>query len=166
MKMQTITLKLKRQKEKQQMIKLFLSTLIIMFMTAVSGFAQQQEGMAGQGSTAGMNGKQITEPQNNRVAPGMSGHSGYAAMIDPRTMAAMMGYVMKPHMIKTFENDPAAYQYFLDQTEVLRKKLLTKMFDYYEAIRKPTVKSKTIQKIEKEIVDLRWQIYDKGTKQK
>ena len=152
------------------MKKIFLSALIIVSMSAISGFSQQQEGITGQGADAGTIEKQMTEPQTgttyNRIGPGMSGPSGYAGLIDPRTTGAMIGYVMKPNMIKTFENDPAAYQYFLDQTESLRKKLLTKMFDYYEAIRKPNTKPKTIQKIEKEIVDLRWQIYDKGTKQK
>ena len=148
------------------MKRIFLTALIIISMTAVSGFAQPQEGMTGQGTDNGQIKNLVMEPQPGTISPGMSGHSGYAAMVDPRTMNAMIGYVMKPHMIKTFENDPSAYQYFLDQTEVLRKKLLTRMFDYYEAIRKPNTKSATIQKIEKEIVDLRWKIYDKGTKQK
>jgi len=145
------------------MKKILFFAIIIISLTSVSGFAQQQEGTMGQGAAPGINDKQMMEP---RTGPGMSGTSGYAGMIDPRTMGAMIGYVMKPHMIKTFENDPASYQYFLDQTEDLRKKLLTRMFDYYEAIRKPNSNPKTIQKIEKDIVDLRWKIYDKGTKQK
>jgi hypothetical protein len=154
------------QREILAMKKYFIFALIIVSITAVSGFSQQQEGMAGQEGAAVQNGKQMMETKPGMTGPGMSGHSGYAGLIDPRTMGAMIGYVMKPNMIKTFENDPAAYQYVLDQTEGLIKKLLIKMFDYYEAIRKPNTKPRSIQKIEKEIVDLRWQIYEKGTKQK
>ncbi len=152
------------------MKKILLLALIMISITAVSGFAQQQEKMPGLGGAADQIENQIMEPKTspsyNRPGPGMAGHAGYAAMLDPRSMNAMIGYVMKPHMIKTFESDPAAYQFFLDQTEVLRRKLLTKMFDYYEAMRKPNSKPQTIQKIEKEIVDLRWKVYDKGTKPK
>ena len=94
------------------MIKILSYALIIIFIAVVTGFAQQQGGMAGQGGADAQNGKQMMDPTTgtslNGTGPGMSRNSGYSGMIDPRTMSAMIGYVMKPNMIKNFENDPGS----------------------------------------------------------
>ena len=58
-------------------------------------------------------------------------------------------------------NDPEVYQKYLDDTVGLRKKLHNKMFEYREALRDPDTTRKSLLKIEKEMMDLKWKIYEK-----
>ncbi|RME68499.1 MAG: hypothetical protein D6778_01800 [Nitrospirae bacterium] len=54
------------------------------------------------------------------------------------------------------------YQKFLDETRDLRKALNEKRFEYFEALRNPDTKPETIEKLAKEIYELKKKIYEKS----
>jgi hypothetical protein len=115
------------------------------------------------------------------MGQGMMGYGGYG-MMGPGMMGHMAGMMGQGHMggygmmgrghmggYGTREYNPEAYQKyqeqhqkFLDDTADLRKKLHNKKFDYFEAVRNPDTKRGTVMKIEKEILDLQWDIYEKS----
>ena len=57
-------------------------------------------------------------------------------------------------------------QKFLDDTVKLRKELNDKRFEYQEAVRNPNTSREQLAKIEKDIIDLRTQIWDKAQQER
>ena len=96
---------------------------------------------------------------------GMMGHGG-CGMMGPG-MRGHMGGMMGPGMMGyggygSQDYDPEAFQKYLDDTADLRKKLHNKKFEYFETVRKPDANRETVMKLEKEILDLKWEIYEKA----
>jgi len=124
------------------------------------------------------------------MGPGMMGGYGYG--MGPGMMygygmgRGMHGYGMGPGMMYGYGNmpcpqgrygggygpgfgrrgfaSPEKYQKFLGETRELRKKLHDLMFDYREMARDPKTDEKQLAKTEKEIDDLRKQIWEKAEK--
>ncbi len=94
-------------------------------------------GMMGQGHMRGY----------GMMGPGMMG--GYGSGSE--------GY--NPEAYKKYQEE---YQKYLNDTVSLRKKLHSKKFEYFEALRNPDTKRETIMKLEKEIRDIQWDIYEKS----
>lgn len=147
------------------MKKIILITFLIVGLLAAYGFAQMGQGnMMGQGMMGGQNQQQPAGPPYGggnypcpqMMGPGMMGQMGDYGMMG--RMGGMMGpgYGMQ-------RSDPA-YQKYLNDTTELRKKLHDKKFEYFEAARKPDAKRESLMKLEKEILDLQWDIYEKAPK--
>ena len=164
--------------------------IIILGLSVVPGFAQMGSGyMSEQGHMSGQGmmdstGYDETKEYNPSQYPGMgsgmmgrgmmgygecgmmgSGHMGGRGMMGQGHMGGMMGqggYGMRGYDAETYEKYQENYQKFLDETASLRKKLHNKKFDYSEAIRNPDTTRATMLKIEKEILDLKWEIYEKS----
>ncbi len=154
------------------MKKFYVFSLLTLCIFSFSQSSQSYAQAKGQGVMPAQMEKQATASQmeeeksnfNQMMGPGMMGLGAYDIMYDPRTMASMLGYILKPAMVNKFENDPVSYQTFLDKTYKNRKELLIKIFDYYESLRKPKTKASDMRKIEQAIVDLRWKIFNEGLK--
>ena len=97
-------------------------------------------GMMGSGHMGGMMGQ---------------GHMGGGMMGSGHMGGMMGGYGYRG-------NNPEAYKKYLDDTVDLRKKLHNKMFEYREVLRDPDTTRKSLLKIEKEMMDLQWKIYEKA----
>ncbi len=162
-------------KEVLVMKRILIITLIIAGLTAAYSFAEMQRGMMG---TKGQEKTSETPysggyyPCPQMMGQGMMGYGGYG-MMGPGMMGyGMMGHhrmggMMGPGMMGygdygTGKYDPEAYQKYLDDTVDLRKKLHNRKFDYFEARRNPDTKRETLLKIEKEIHDIQWEIYEKA----
>jgi hypothetical protein len=172
-----------------------LTTIIILGLAVVPGYAQMggghmsDQGMMsspGYGETKGYDRSQYPGMGSGMMGPGMmgygecgmmgSGHMGGRGMMGQGRMGGygmmgqghmggMMGsggYGMRGYDAETYEKYQEKYQKFLDETASLRKKLHNKKFDYSEAIRNPDTTRATMLKIEKEILDLKWEIYEKS----
>jgi uncharacterized protein (DUF342 family) len=125
--------------------------------------------------TGGWGGGHMTGSNNSghMMGRGMMGY-GECGMMDSGHMGGhgMMGqggYGMRWYDAETYEKyqenynkNQEEYQKFLDETASLRKKLHNKKFDYSEAIRNPDTTRATMLNIEKEILDLKWEIYQKS----
>lgn len=161
------------------MKRILLITVLITGLTAVYSFAQMGEGMMGQ---AGPRSKYKTEsPYYERgycpclqmmgpgmmgygMGPGMMGYGGYGmghmgGMMGPGMGPGMMGYGRGMGM---WDYSPEEYKEYMDKTLSLRKKLHEKRFEYFEAARNPDTDRKTLMKLEKELRDLQWDIYEKA----
>jgi hypothetical protein len=133
----------------------------------MGGYGMKSPGMMGYGE-CGMMGS------GHMGGYGMmrQGHMGGYGMMGQGHMGGMMGsggYGMRGYDAEDYKKyqenynkNQEEYQKFLDATSSLRKKLHNKKFDYSEAIRNPDTKRGTMLKIEKEILDLQWQIYEKS----
>lgn len=105
-------------------------------------------GMMGSGHMGGMMG------QGHMGGSGMMGQGHMGGMMGSGHMGGMMGgYGYRG-------NNPEAYQKYMDDTAGLRKQLHNKMFEYREVLRDPDAKRKSILKLEKEMMDLKWKIYE------
>jgi hypothetical protein len=121
--------------------------------------------MGGQGMGPGMMG-------GYGMGPGMMGpgHMGGYGMMGQGHMGGMMGRGMmgyggggmRGYDPEAYQKYEADYQKYLDDTAALRKKLHNKKFEYFEALRHGDTKGETVIKLEKEIYDLKWDIYEKA----
>lgn len=135
-------------------------------------------GMMGQGGGYGMMG-----PGMMRGMMGQGHMGGYGTMGGMMGQGRMGGYGMMGGMMGqghmggygtmggygSREYDPEAYkkyqeeyQKYLDDTAGLRKKLYKKNFEYSEAVRNPNTTRKSLMKIEKEMMEIKWEIYEKA----
>ncbi|UCD35737.1 MAG: hypothetical protein JSU90_02580 [Nitrospiraceae bacterium] len=161
--------------------------LLIVVMTSAYGIAQMGQGrMMG----SGMMGTQPQEQPGQTpygagyypcpmggpgmmgygMGPGMMGYGMGPGMMGH--MGGMMGYGMGPGMMGHMGGmmgygaqgayDDEATRKFLDDTAGLRKKLHEKKFEYFEALRNPKADRNAVRKLEKEILDLQWDIYEKS----
>ena len=166
-----------------------LITVLIVGLTATYGFADMDDYMRGQGMMGSGQGMMEGQSQQKRSGRGYSpceqmmgydymrgmmgrGHMGGYGMMGPGHMSGMMGMERMGDMRgmgRTGDmmggygyrgSDPEAYQKFMDDTVGLRKKLHNKMFEYKEARRDPDATRKSLLKIEKEMMDLKWKIYE------
>ena len=173
------------------MKRIILITVLIVGLTATYGFADRDNYMRGQGmmgSGQGMMGDQSQQKSRSRgyspceqmigygYMSGMMGrgHMGGYGMMGPGHMSGMMGMERMGDMRGMGRmgdmmggygyrgSDPAAYQRFMDDTVVLRKRLHDKRFEYKEAFRDPDATRKSLMKLEKEMMDLQWKIYEKA----
>lgn len=103
-------------------------------------------GMMGSGHMGGMMG------QGRMGGYGMMGQGHMGGMMGP---GMMRGYGYRG-------SDPEAYKQYLDDTAGLRRKLHNKRFEYSEAVRNPDTTRKSLLRLEKEMMDLRWKIYEKA----
>lgn len=142
------------------MKKIFLITISIIVLSVIYSFAQMGQGhMMGEGMMGNMGGY--------GMGPGMmggmmgQGHMGGYGMMGPGMMGGYgygsMGY--DPEAYKKYQEE---YQKYLDDTAGLRKKLHNKKFEYFEAMRNPETKRDDIIKLEKELRDLQWDVYEKA----
>jgi hypothetical protein len=133
-------------------------------MMGYGGYGMMGPGMMG-GHMGGMMGGYGMNPC--MMGGGMmGGHMGGYGMMGQGHMGGMMG----PGMMKGYGSrgyDPGSYkeyqekyQKFMDDTAALRKKLHTKRFEYREALRNPDTTRKSLLKLEKEMMDLQWKIYE------
>lgn len=130
--------------------------------------------MGGYGMGPGMMGGYGMGPgmMGGMMGPGMMRHMGGYGMMGPGMMGHMGGYGMGPGMMgygyggkydpEAYEKYQKDYQKYLDDTADLRKKLHNKKFEYFEALRDPDTKSDAIMKMEKEMRDLQWELYEKA----
>ncbi len=133
--------------------------------------------MMGQGGQ-GMMGSRMMGYGQGFGECGMRGqsHMGGYGMTGGGHMGSMMGgygHMRGGHMgyggndaaepsPEAYEKYQKEYQKYMDDTAGLRKKIHNKKFDYYEAARNPDTTRKTLLKIEKEIRDLQWEMYEKA----
>lgn len=155
--------------------------LLTVVVTSSYSFAQMGGGMMGQNNPRA---KYKAErpyyeggyyPCPRMMGPGMMGYGmgpgmmGYGmghmgGMMGP----GMMGYGMGPGMMGygrgtgMWGYTPEEYKEYMDKTLSLRKKLHNKRFEYFEAARNPDADRKTLMKLEKELMDLQWEIYEKA----
>ena len=137
----------------------------------MGGQSQQQTGgsgyypcpqMMGQGHMGGM------------MGPGMmggmmgQGHMGGYGMMGQGRMGGMMGpgmmggYGYRGSDPKAFKKYQGEYQEYLNDTADLRRKLHNKRFEYIEAARNPDTTRKSLMKLEREMRDIQWKIYEKA----
>ncbi|GBE41621.1 hypothetical protein BMS3Bbin09_01527 [bacterium BMS3Bbin09] len=136
------------------MKRILLITILIIGLTATYGFAQMGQGHMGSGQ--GMMGG-----QSQQQTGGSSYDSGYPC----RQMmggSGMMRGMMGGSGMMGGKYSPEAYKKYLDETVDLRKKLLNKKFEYSEAIRNPDTTRKSRLKLEKEMMDFQWKIYEQA----
>jgi hypothetical protein len=175
------------------MKRIILITLLIVGLLSAYGFAQMGQGhMMGQGMMGGQSqqpaGTQYESghypcPQmmgggmmggygmgpgmmGGMMGPGMMGGYGMmgSGMMGDYGMMGRMRGMMGAGSYGMQGLDPAAYQKYLNDTRELRKKLHDKKFDYFEAARNPDIKRESLMKLEKEILDLQWELYEKAPK--
>lgn len=162
------------------MKRVLLIMVLITGLTAVYSFAQMGEGMMGQASPRG---KYKTDrpyygkgyypcPQMGGgmmgygMGPGMMGYG--MGHMGGMMGGGMMGYGMGPGMMGygrgmgMWDYSPEEHKEYMDKTLSLRKKLHEKRFEYFEAVRNPDTDRKTLMKLEKELRDLQWDIYEKA----
>ena len=153
------------------MKRIILITILILGVTTSYGFAQMGGGHMGSdqsmmGSGQGMMGgqsQQQTGGSGYYPCEQMMGQGHMGGMMGSGHMRGMMGQGQMGGMMGGYGfrgNDPEAYQKFMDDTVGLRKKLHNKMFEYKEARRDPDATRKSLLKIEKEMMDLKWKIYE------
>ncbi len=106
-------------------------------------------GMMGRGHMGGMMGG---GHMGGMMGPGMmgGGHMGSA------------GYGASEASPEAYKKYQEEYQKYMDDTTGLRKKLHNKKFDYFEAARNSKTTRGELLKIEKEIRDLQWEMYEKA----
>ncbi len=85
----------------------------------------------------------------------MGGHMGQGHMGGD----GMMG---TGHNSETYQKNQDEYNKYLDDTAGIRKNIHNKKFEYFEAVRNPNTTRTDILKIEKELHDLKWQLYEKA----
>ncbi|MCK5505215.1 MAG: hypothetical protein KAJ10_08635 [Thermodesulfovibrionia bacterium] len=168
------------------MKRIFLITALIVALTATYSFAQMgQDHMMDQEMMGSQSQQQTGEtpygggyyPCPQMMGPGMMGYGGYGMM---GHMGGMMGYGMKGSGMSRgmmgygmmgsgmgrgmmgYGYNSEEFRKYLDETVDLRKKLHNKRFEYFEAFRNSETKRETIMKLEKEILDLQWEIYEKA----
>ena len=90
------------------------------------------------------------------MPPGMMGHM--RGMMGPGMMGMKGCGMMSSEMMGP---DNKERQKFLDETKDIRKKMHSKKFEYFEAIRKPDTSPDAILGLEKELYDLQWELYKK-----
>jgi hypothetical protein len=122
-------------------------------------------GYGGQGMAPCMMGGGMMGYGGYGMGPGMMGHMG--------NMMGYGGYGMGPGMMGKMGGgmmgygpqgyNPEAGQKFLDETRETRKKLHNRKFEYFEAMRNPEAKREDILKMEREIRDLQWELYEKAS---
>lgn len=104
-------------------------------------------------------GRYLGPQRDYGIGPGMAGGQGImgsgAYSIGLGKMEGIYDYE-KSHRI-VYQSK--ACQKFLDENAELRKELHKKRFVYYEAIRDPKTTKEKIKKLEKELQDLKWEIY-------
>ncbi|MEW6599468.1 MAG: hypothetical protein AB1499_00715 [Nitrospirota bacterium] len=144
------------------MKRIILITILIAGLSTAYGFAQMSQGhMMNQGMMGGQS-QQPVGTQNESgyypcpqmMGPGMTGGMMGPGMMGPGMMG-YGGYGMQG-------TDPGAYQKYLNDTAELRKKLHDKKFEFFEEARKPGVNRESVMKLEKEILDLQWELYEKA----
>ena len=125
-------------------------------------------GMMGQGRMGGMMGQ---GHMGGMMGPGMmggygmmgQGHMGGYGMMGQGHMGGMMGgYGYRGSDPETYKKYQEDYQKYLDDTADLRRKLHNKRFEYKEAARNPDTTRKSLLKLEKDMMDLQWKIYEKA----
>lgn len=137
------------------MKRILLITFLIVGLTAAYSFAQMGQGhMMGQGMM-GYGGY--------GMGPGMmgQGHMSGCGMMG-RGMMGYGGYGTREYNPEAYQKYQEQYQKYLDDTAGLRKKLHNMKFEYFEAVRNPDTKRDAVLKLEKEIRDLQWDIYEKS----
>lgn len=167
------------------MRRVFLMVILIAGITAAYGFADMgrermsDEGHMGQGMMGGQGRQQTGNTSYSGEYPckqGMMGYGGYGMMGPGMMSGGHMGGMMGPGMMSrgytggmmgygghgASAYSSEAYRKYLDDTVGLRKKLHNMKFDYYEAVRKQDTKRENLLKIEKKIMDLQWEIYEKS----
>jgi hypothetical protein len=171
------------------MKRILLITALIVALTAAYSFAQMGQGHMMDQEMMGSQSQQQTGetpygggyypcPQMmgpGMMGPGMMGHmggmmgyGGYGMMGQGMMghMGGMMGYGMKGYGMgrgmRGYGYNPEEYRKYLDETLDLRRKLHNKRFEYFEAYRNSETKRETIMKLEKEVRDLQWEIYEKA----
>jgi hypothetical protein len=133
-------------------------------------------GMMGPGMMGGygmhpcmMGGGMMGSHMGGMMGPGMMGYGGYG-MMGRGHMGGMMGpgmmgrygYGSRGYDPEAYEKYQKEYQKYLDDTAGLRKRLHNKKFEYHEASRNSETKRDTILKLEKELRDLQWELYEKA----
>jgi len=162
--------------------KIVLITILIAGLSVAYSFAQMGQGhMMGPGMM-GTQGQQTTGTSYDSgyypcqmMGPGMMGGMMGPGMMGPGMMWQMgdydmmgqgmmgrMGGMMGPGGYGMKGTDPEVYQKYLNDTSELRRKLHDKKFEYFEAVRNPDIKRDTVMKLEKEILDLKWELYEKA----
>jgi len=174
------------------MKRVILVTILTIGLTAGYGFAQMGQGhMMGQGMMGSQNPEQTCEApygygggyypcqmmggygmgpgmMGGMMGPGMMGHMGGYGM-GPGMMGGMMGsgmmgygYGGRGSSPEDYQKYQEKYQKYLDDTSGLRRKLHNLKFEYMEAVRNPDSDRQQIMKLEKEIRDIQWEIYEKA----
>jgi len=168
------------------MKRILLITIIIVGLTATYGFAQMGQDHMGSGqgmmdSDQSMMGGQSQQqtggsgnhPCRQMMGGGMmgSGHMGGmmgqghmgGGMMGQGHMGGMMGdYGYRgddPEAYKKYQDE---YNKYLDDTAGLRKKLHNIRFEYKEALRDPDTTRKSLLKLEKEMMNIQWELYEKA----
>lgn len=160
------------------MKRIILITILIVGLTAAYGFADMGGHMdSGQGMMGGQSHQQTGDsgyPCQHMMGGGMMGQGHMGGMMGGGMMgqghmgSGMMGEGMMggygyrgndPEAYKKYQDE---YNKYLDDTADLRRKLHNKRFEYSEAVRNPDTTRKSILKLEKEMIDLQWKIYEKA----
>ena len=130
--------------------------------TSGSGYYPYQQMMGGQGmmGQGHMGGYGMMGQGHMR---GMMGSGYMRGMMGQGHMGGMMGgYGYRGSDPEGFKAYQEEYQKYLDETSALRKKLHNKKFEYFEAVRNPDTTRKSVLKLEKEMMDLQWKIYEQA----
>lgn len=155
--------------------------LLIMVILIASGslaWAQMGPGMMGKepGEGYGYQGGPgwWGNPGCGMMGPGWGGMHGWGMMgpgCGMQGMGGMYGWgMMGPGMMGPGMMGPGwGFDYsrvreFMDETVELRRKLLLKKFEYFEALRNPDTKRETLRKLEGEMGELWSELYEKATK--
>jgi len=123
------------------------------------GYGMMGPGMMGPGW--GMMGPGMMGPGWGMMGPGMMG-PGWG-MMGPGMMGPGWG-MMGPGMTGPgWGFDYEKMKKFMDETRELRRNLMLKNFEYYEALRDPGTKPETLKKMEDELGKLYKDLYQKGS---
>jgi hypothetical protein len=148
-------------------IVILLSVVTILAIGTVA-FAHNPGGYGGDGHMMGPGyGNHMMGPGygNYMMRPGYGNHMmgpGYGNhMMGPGYGNNMMDRGYGNHM-KGWGGQTEEGQKFLSETRDLRKELHDKRFEYFEASRDPNITQGTLNKLEKEIYDLREKIHGKA----
>ena len=174
------------------MKRIILITILTIGLTATYGFAQMGQGMmdsgkgmmgSGQGMMGGQSQQQTGEasdgsgyyPCQQMMGGGMmgQGHMGGGMMGQGHMGGGMMGrghmgggmmggYGYRGDDPEAFKKYQDEYQKYMNDTKDLRKTLHNRMFEYKEALRDPATTRKSLLKLEKEMMDLKWELYEKA----
>ncbi len=152
------------------MKRILLMTILIVGLTATYSFAdmgghmgsdQSSQGMMGssQGMMSGQSQQQTGDSDYYPCRQMMGGSGMMRGMMGG---SGMMRGMMGGSGMMGGKYSPEAYKKYLDETVDLRKKLLNKKFEYSEAIRNPDTTRKSRLKLEKEMMDFQWKIYEQA----
>jgi hypothetical protein len=152
--------------EEQYMKRAVLITVILIASGALA-WAQMGPGMMGQGpgGACGYQGGPgwWGNPACGMMGPGWGGMHGMGGMHG----WGMMGSGCGMHGMGGMHGwgfDYSRMREFMDETVELRRKLVLKKFEYFEALRNPDTKRETLRKLQGEMGELWSELYEKATK--